>query len=88
MSGRADPGGCAGPRPAPRGVGRVLIMLARMWQTGPSVLLGPTCRFHPSCSAYAIEAVSRYGARRGAWLAARRLCRCRPLGGRGYDPVP
>jgi uncharacterized protein len=69
-------------------IAQALIGLFRLWQAGPSRLIGPTCRFHPSCSAYAIEAVSRYGAARGGWLAARRLCRCHPLGGRGYDPVP
>ena len=46
------------------------------------------CRFTPSCSAYAIEAVERYGAARGGWLAVKRLCRCHPFGGHGYDPVP
>jgi hypothetical protein len=69
-------------------IARALILVARAWQAGPSVLAGATCRYQPTCSAYAIEAVSRYGAGRGGWLAARRLCRCHPLGGRGYDPVP
>ncbi len=46
------------------------------------------CRYYPSCSAYAREAVALHGAGRGAWLAARRLGRCRPLGGHGFDPVP
>lgn len=46
------------------------------------------CRFDPSCSAYAVEALSTYGAARGGWLAARRLARCHPWGGQGYDPVP
>jgi putative membrane protein insertion efficiency factor len=50
--------------------------------------LGPACRFEPTCSHYAHEAIERHGAIRGVWLAARRLLRCRPLGGRGYDPVP
>jgi hypothetical protein len=69
-------------------IARALILVAEAWRAGPSALVGPACRFEPSCSAYAIEALSRYGAARGSWLAARRLCRCRPFGGHGYDPVP
>jgi putative membrane protein insertion efficiency factor len=67
---------------------RVLIGAARFWQRWPSAAMRPTCRYIPSCSAYAIEAVSRYGAARGSWLATKRLCRCHPFGGHGYDPVP
>ena len=67
---------------------RLLIMIARGWQIGPSVILPPSCRYQPSCSAYAIEAVSRYGALKGGWLAAKRILRCRPWGGHGFDPVP
>ncbi|WP_156679448.1 membrane protein insertion efficiency factor YidD [Sphingomonas profundi] len=69
-------------------IARLLILLARGWQLGPSALLPPTCRFIPSCSAYAITALRRYGALRGGWLATRRICRCHPFGGHGYDPVP
>ena len=50
--------------------------------------LGTNCRFEPGCSAYALEAVERHGAVRGSWLALRRLMRCHPWGGSGYDPVP
>lgn len=69
-------------------IGRVLILLARGWQLGPSRILPPSCRFAPSCSAYAIEAIRRYGAARGGWLALKRILRCHPWGGHGADPVP
>ncbi len=69
-------------------IARLLIALARFWQVGPSRILPPTCRYHPSCSAYAIEALRKYGAVRGSWLALKRLLRCHPWGGSGYDPVP
>lgn len=69
-------------------IARLLIALARFWQKGPSAMMPPTCRFQPSCSAYAIEAISRYGAAKGSWLALIRLLRCHPWGGHGYDPVP
>ena len=65
-----------------------LILLARAWQIGPSRLLPPSCRYAPSCSAYAIEAWTRYGALTGTWLACKRLLRCHPWGGCGIDPVP
>ncbi len=67
---------------------RLLIGVARAWQIGPSLILPPTCRYTPSCSAYAITALRRYGAAKGGWLAVRRIARCRPWGGHGYDPVP
>lgn len=69
-------------------IARLLILVAKGWQKGPSRILPPSCRYMPSCSAYAIEALSRYGAVRGGWLAARRIARCHPFGGHGYDPVP
>ncbi|WP_112381703.1 membrane protein insertion efficiency factor YidD [Sphingomonas carotinifaciens] len=69
-------------------IARLLILVARGWQLGPSVILPPTCRFQPSCSAYAIEALSRYGAAKGGWLALKRIARCHPWGGCGPDPVP
>jgi putative membrane protein insertion efficiency factor len=53
-----------------------------------SPFLGGQCRFHPSCSAYALEAIDRHGAGRGSALAVKRICRCHPWGGVGYDPVP
>lgn len=69
-------------------IARLLILVARAWQIGPSRVLPPSCRYAPSCSAYAIEALQRYGALHGGWLAARRLARCHPWGGSGFDPVP
>jgi hypothetical protein len=69
-------------------IARLLILIARAWQIGPSRVLPPSCRYQPSCSAYAITALRRYGALRGGWLAARRLARCHPWGGSGPDPVP
>lgn len=66
----------------------LLIGIARAWQLGPSRILPPTCRFSPSCSQYAIEAWTRYGAIKGGWLALKRLLRCHPWGGCGHDPVP
>lgn len=65
-----------------------LLWLIRGYQATFSVILPATCRFEPSCSRYAYEAVDRYGALKGAWLAVRRLSRCRPGGGSGVDPVP
>jgi putative membrane protein insertion efficiency factor len=69
-------------------IAKLLIWIARGWQLGPSRALPPSCRFQPSCSAYAITALQRYGALRGSWLAAKRLLRCHPWGGSGPDPVP
>ncbi|MBN2970993.1 membrane protein insertion efficiency factor YidD [Roseomonas aeriglobus] len=67
---------------------RLLMAIARLWQLGPSLLLPASCRYSPSCSAYAIEALRRYGAAKGSWLAAKRIARCHPWGGHGHDPVP
>lgn len=64
------------------------IGLIRLYQLLLSPLLGPRCRFHPSCSHYALEAIGRHGAARGGWLTLRRVCRCHPLNPGGYDPVP
>jgi putative membrane protein insertion efficiency factor len=69
-------------------IARALILLTKGWQKGPSAILPPSCRFQPSCSAYAITAWSRYGAAKGSWLALKRIGRCHPWGGQGFDPVP
>ena len=66
----------------------VVIALLRAWRFAISPLYGQVCRYHPSCSAYALEAVTQYGAARGGWLALRRLSRCHPWAAGGYDPVP
>ncbi|HKR92696.1 membrane protein insertion efficiency factor YidD [Novosphingobium sp.] len=68
--------------------GLFLIGVARAWQLGPSRILPPTCRYTPSCSQYAIEAVRKHGAIKGGCLAIWRLLRCQPWGGHGHDPVP
>lgn len=67
---------------------RPLIWLVRAYQLAISPLLPPSCRFHPSCSCYAIEALQRHGAVRGGWLAIRRIGRCHPWNPGGHDPVP
>jgi uncharacterized protein len=68
---------------------RLLVVgLLRLYQMLLSPLLGPRCRFYPSCSAYAVTAVSRHGVLRGGWLTLRRLLRCHPWNPGGLDPVP
>lgn len=66
----------------------LLVAPIRVWQLTLSRVLPPSCRFTPSCSAYAIEALHRHGPLRGGELAARRILRCHPWGPSGYDPVP
>ena len=66
----------------------VLILAIRIYQVLLSPMLPAACRYQPSCSAYAVEAVERYGALRGGWMAAKRIGRCHPFRPGGYDPVP
>ena len=65
-----------------------LLLLIKFYRIFISPLLPPSCRFYPTCSAYAYEAISRHGAFRGSWLAVRRILRCHPLNPGGFDPVP
>lgn len=64
------------------------IVLIRFYQVCISPLKPPTCRFTPTCSAYALEALRKHGLFKGSWLAVRRILKCHPWGGSGYDPVP
>lgn len=67
---------------------RLFVWLLRAYQILVSPMFGPSCRFYPTCSNYAIEAVKLHGAARGGWLAARRVCRCHPWNDGGVDLVP
>ena len=67
---------------------QLLMWIIRGYQLGISPMLGPRCRFYPSCSCYAHTAIERYGVLRGGWLGFRRLLRCHPFREGGYDPVP
>jgi putative membrane protein insertion efficiency factor len=66
----------------------LLIGLITLYRWFVSPMLGPNCRFYPSCSSYALEAIQRHGALRGSWLAVRRIGRCHPWNPGGVDPVP
>ena len=67
---------------------RGLIRAIRFYQRAVSPLMGPCCRFMPTCSEYAVGAIEEFGALSGGWLAFKRILRCHPFGGQGYDPVP
>jgi uncharacterized protein len=67
---------------------RMLLAVIRGYQYAISPLLGQNCRYLPTCSEYAAEAVTKYGAIRGGWLGVKRVCRCHPWHPGGYDPVP
>ena len=67
---------------------RILILMVQFYRHAISPLFPPACRYTPTCSAYAMEAIKKYGAAKGSWLAIKRIARCHPWGGSGYDPVP
>lgn len=67
---------------------KVAVTLIVMYQRVISPMLGPACRYQPTCSEYAREAIERYGVARGGWLGAKRIARCHPFHEGGYDPVP
>ncbi|WP_416350317.1 membrane protein insertion efficiency factor YidD [Mammaliicoccus lentus] len=67
---------------------KLFIKLIRLYQRYISPLTPPTCRFHPTCSNYAIEAISEYGVLKGTWLAIKRILKCHPFHPGGFDPVP
>lgn len=67
---------------------RLIILLIRFYQNAISPHFPAACRYTPTCSQYAIEAIRKHGAVKGSWLAAKRIARCHPWGGSGYDPVP
>ncbi|MCP5090867.1 MAG: membrane protein insertion efficiency factor YidD [Gammaproteobacteria bacterium] len=76
------------PNALSRLLAKPLIGLVRVYRLAVSPWLGGNCRFQPTCSSYAIEALQTHGVLRGSWLAAKRISRCHPWGGSGYDPVP
>lgn len=67
---------------------RLLIAVVRFYQKAISPHLPASCRYHPTCSQYALTALTRYGALRGSWMAIKRILRCNPFSRGGYDPVP
>lgn len=69
-------------------VSKFFLKLIRFYQHYISPLTPPACRYTPTCSQYTYEAIQKYGAIKGCWLGLKRICRCHPWGGSGYDPVP
>ena len=67
---------------------KLIIALVHFYQHYLSPMMGPHCRYLPTCSEYMVQAVARYGAVRGLWLGIKRICRCHPFAKGGYDPVP
>ena len=79
----ADPKG-----PSPSLAARTALALIRVYKLALSPLFAGSCRYIPGCADYTSEAIARFGFARGGWIGAKRLCRCHPFGGHGYDPVP
>ncbi|MFN7540384.1 MAG: membrane protein insertion efficiency factor YidD [Bacteroidota bacterium] len=75
-----------------RALGNIIVLpfiaLVKVYQYGISPLMGPKCRYTPTCSQYTVTALQRHGLFKGGWLAIKRISSCRPGGGEGYDPVP
>jgi putative membrane protein insertion efficiency factor len=71
-----------------QGIKHLVILLVRIYQHTLRFVFPPSCRFHPSCSEYAIEALGKFGVIKGGWLSLKRLCRCHPFNPGGFDPVP
>mgnify|MGYP003334445441 CR=1 FL=1 len=69
-------------------LGRLFLLIVKFYQAAISPLIGPACRYTPTCSEYAAQAIAKYGGFRGGYLAIKRLLRCHPWGGYGHDPVP
>jgi len=69
-------------------LGNLFIFLIRVYQVTISPLFPPRCRFTPTCSVYGVDAIRKYGPFKGSWLALKRIARCHPWGGSGFDPVP
>ena len=75
-------------RAASKGLAWLMLLLIKFYQAAISPLTPAACRYTPTCSQYAREAIAKYGPFKGGWLALRRILRCNPFGGSGYDPVP
>jgi putative membrane protein insertion efficiency factor len=75
-------------RLAGKGIAWFFILIVKFYQRAVSPVLPSTCRFTPTCSQYTVEALKKYGAFKGGYLSIRRILRCHPFGGHGYDPVP
>ena len=66
----------------------LILKFIKLYQNYLSPLLGPSCRFHPTCSEYALQAIENFGVMRGSFLAIKRILKCNPWGGNGFDPIP